>query len=122
MSQRTRAGLGALVVIIAIVAFIIARPSGTTKRSGPASVTHVRVQGGKPVGGVQTISITKGSQVRFSVTSDVGDEIHVHGYDLHKEVPAGGTVRFDFPASIDGIFVIELEHRSEPIASLQVQP
>jgi hypothetical protein len=29
-------------------------------------------------------------------------------------------VSFDFPAKIDGIFVIELESRGEQIASLQV--
>jgi hypothetical protein len=122
MSQRTRAGLGALVVIVAIVAFIIVRPSGTSKSSGTSSIVHIQVHGGKPVGGVQTIPAKKGGRVRFEITSDVGDEIHVHGYNLHKEVVGGGTVSFDFPASIDGIFVVELEHRSEQIASLEVQP
>ncbi len=122
MSQRTRAGLGALAVIIAIVAFIIARPSGTSQSSGSSSVVHVQVRGGKPVGGVQTISAKKGGRVRSTITSDVADEIHVHGYNLHKQIAAGGTVSFDLPASIDGIFIVELEHRSEQIASLEVQP
>ena len=45
------------------------------------------------------------------MTSDVADEIHVHGYDLKKDVPAGGSVRFSFPASIEGVFEIELEGR-----------
>lgn len=122
MSQRTRAGLGALVVIVAIVAFIIARPSGTSKNGGTSTVVHIQIHGGKPVGGVQTIPAKKGDRVRFTITSDVSDEIHVHGYNLHKQVAAGGTVSFDFPASIDGIFIVELEHRSEQIASLEVQP
>jgi hypothetical protein len=54
------------------------------------------------------------------VVSDVSDEIHVHGYNFHKDVKKGGSVSFDFPAKIDGIFVIELESRGEQIASLQV--
>ncbi len=122
MSQKPRVGLGALVVIVAVIAFIIARPSGTSKTSPSASLVHLQVRGGKPVGGVQTISAKKGGRVRFTVTSDVADEIHVHGYDYHKVISVGGTVRFDFAASIDGIFVVELEHRGEQIASLQVQP
>jgi hypothetical protein len=60
--------------------------------------------------------------VRFNITSDVADEIHVHGYDFMKDVRAGGTVRFDFPAKITGGFEIELENRKEQIASLQVNP
>jgi hypothetical protein len=74
------------------------------------------------VGGVQKITVKKGGRVRFKVVSDTADEIHVHGYDFHKDVTAGGSVSFDFPAKIDGVFVIELEKRSEQIASLQVNP
>ena len=43
-----------------------------------------------------------GDRIQFSVTSDVADEIHVHGYDLKKDVPAGGSVRFSFPATHRG--------------------
>ena len=32
---------------------------------------------------------------RSSSTSDIADEIHVHGYDFMKDVEAGGTVRFN---------------------------
>lgn len=60
--------------------------------------------------------------MRFSVTSDRADEIHVHGYDLKRDIPAGGTVRFDFPARIDGLFVVELEHENQPIGALKVEP
>ncbi len=122
MSQQTRVALGALVVIVAIAAFAISRPSGSSKSTKSASVVHLQIRGGKPVGGVRTIMVKKGSRVRFTVTSDVADEIHVHGYDYHKQIPAGGTVRLDFAGSIDGIFIVELEHRGEQIASLQVQP
>lgn len=122
MSQKTRAVLGGLAVIVAIVAFVIARSSGSSTTSTAPTIYHLQVVGGKPVGGVRTITLTKGGRVRFTVNSDVADEIHVHGYDFHKTVAKGATVGFDFPATIDGIFVVELEHRSEQIASLQVQP
>ena len=37
-------------------------------------------------------------------------------------IAKNGSVSFDFPATIDGGFVIELESRGEQIAALKVQP
>jgi hypothetical protein len=119
-----RAGLLALLVAALVVAFVIAKGSGSdnnktsTTSSGAPVVIHV--VGGKPQGGIQKITVNKGDPVRFTVVSDVSDEIHVHGYNFHKDVEKGGSVSFNFPATIDGIFVIELESRGEQIASLQV--
>jgi hypothetical protein len=90
-------------------------------QAGPAEPTVV-VQGGKPKGGVQDLKFEKGDDVRFTVRSDVADEIHVHGFDLMKDVTAGGSVAFDFPAKFDGEFEVELEGRGVQIASLQIQP
>jgi len=115
MSTRTRMGLVAAAVAIAVVAFIVANPGGSSHKS--SAVTHIVVKNAKPVGGIKPITVAKGGRVRFSVTSDVGDEIHVH-----KDVKPGGTISFDFPATIDGQFVIELESRSEQIAALKVTP
>ena len=78
--------------------------------------------GGQPVGGVQELDYNKGDRIRFIVTSDVSDEVHVHGYDIAKNVKAGSSVRFSFPASIEGVFEVELEERKEPIAQLRVSP
>jgi len=83
---------------------------------------QVVVRDGKPVGGVKRLEYNNGDQVKFIVTSDVADEIHVHGYDLMKDVPAGGSVRFSFPAKIEGVFEVELEGRKEQIAELRVSP
>ena len=79
-------------------------------------------EGGKPAGGVQKLTYKNGDRIQFIVASDVADEIHVHGYDLTKDVPAGGTVRFSFPARIEGVFEVELEGRKEQIAELRVSP
>jgi hypothetical protein len=93
------------------------------KQSKPKpAIPRIEVVDGKPQGGVQRLTYTKGDPVRFAVTSDVADEIHVHGYDLKKDVPAGGTVRFSFPASIEGVFEVELEGRRQQIAELRVTP
>ena len=40
---------------------------------------------------------SKGDRSRFRVVSDTADEIHVHGYDVHKDVPKGGSVDVQLP-------------------------
>src|SRR5436190_19593775 len=121
MTQGRRVLPIVLVVVVAVAAFVIAKSnSGSTKTT--KGVVHIEVKNAKPVGGIKKITVKKGDPVRFTVHSDVADEIHVHGYNFHKDVEKGGTISFDFPATIDGTFVIELESRSEQIASLQVEP
>ncbi len=87
-----------------------------------ASVPTIEVRDGEPVGGIEKIEVSAGEQVRFRVHSDVAEEVHVHGYDLMKDVPAGGTVEFDFPADIEGIFEAELEGVGVQILELRVNP
>jgi hypothetical protein len=121
-----RAGLLALLVAALVVAFIIAKGSGSDNNSNTNTTTTanepvvINVVNGKPQGGVTKITVKKNDPVRFKVNSDVSDEIHVHGYDFHKDVEKGGSVSFNFPAKIGGIFDIELESRGEQIASLEV--
>jgi FtsP/CotA-like multicopper oxidase with cupredoxin domain len=95
--------------------------ASTSTQAQPA-VQTVRVVNGQPAGGIKTISVKKGDRVRLKVQSDVADEIHVHGYDLKKDVTAGGSVQFDFKATIEGRFEIELEKAATQIANLEVTP
>jgi len=85
-------------------------------------VPTIVIRNGEPVGGIKELEYDAGDEIRFEVTSDVADEVHVHGYDLMQDVPAGGTVSFDFPAEIEGIFEVELEGRKEQIAEIRVNP
>ena len=89
---------------------------------GQAMLETIVVRSGEPVGGVAELEYDAGEEVRFRVSSDVADEVHVHGYDISKDVPAGGSVRFSFPARLEGVFEVELEGRHEQIAELRVNP
>lgn len=121
MSRNQRIALLGLAVAVIVAGFVIAATGGgSAKVKHTTPNAHVVVAGAKSQGGIQKIVFNKGDQATFSITSDVADEIHVHGYDYKKEVPAGGTVSFAFPARLTGIFVIELEHRGQQIASLEV--
>jgi hypothetical protein len=96
--------------------------STATEPAPPPAPPTVRVVDAKPQGGIKKLEFDKGDQIRFRVVSDTADEIHVHGYDLMKDVAAGGSVTFSFKGSIDGRFVVELEDHKEQIAELDVQP
>lgn len=96
--------------------------TATTTAPAAPSVPTVRVVDAKPQGGLAKLEFKQGDEVRFRVVSDTADEIHVHGYDLMKDVPKGGSVTFSFKGSIDGRFVVELEDHGEQIAELDVQP
>ena len=96
--------------------------STSTATTPEPAVQTVRVVNGQPAGGIKTISYTKGDQIRLKVQSDTADEIHVHGYDLKKDVAKGGSVEFEFPASIEGRFEVELENAGTQIAMLEVDP
>jgi hypothetical protein len=96
--------------------------STTTKTVTVPAAEEIVVRDGKPVDGVKQLDFDSGDQIRFVVRSDVADEVHVHGYDKQEDVPAGGSVRFSFPADIEGVFEIELENRGEQIGELRVNP
>jgi hypothetical protein len=131
-SNTTRIALAVGAIAILVVLFVVLNGGGDNNDSKTTTSTQttapveraavITVRGGKPVGGIHKLNYTKGDQVRFRVDSDVADEIHVHGYDFHKDVSKGGSVSFSFPAKIEGVFVIELENAGEQIAELRVRP
>jgi ABC-type glycerol-3-phosphate transport system substrate-binding protein len=93
----------------------------TTDAEKPTEVKVVVVNGA-PQGGIVRASVNKDDQVVLVVTSDVADEIHLHGYDKAKDVAAGGTIRIPFKATIPGRFEAELESRGVQIAEISVEP
>jgi heme/copper-type cytochrome/quinol oxidase subunit 2 len=146
-SSRILALVAAIVVIV--IAFVVLSPGGddeatpTTAPAGSSAGTNTTLTGTavqtapvqspnlativvrakKPVGGIKKIEVKKGSRVIIQVSSpDTSDEIHLHGYDLKRDLEAGGEVRFMFTASSDGIYEIELEGAGVQIGELTVEP
>jgi hypothetical protein len=88
----------------------------------PTSVPAIDLVSGRPKGGVERIEVKSGDRVEFEVTSDVADEVHVHGYDVTEALPAGKRVRIGFPATIEGVFEVESHDFGTQIAELTVSP
>ncbi len=122
-SNTTRALVGAGIVIVAVVLLIVLKSNNSdSSATTTKGVTTIVIKNGEPAGGVAQLTYNKGEEVRFKVDSDVSDEVHMHGYDIMKDVKAGGSVDFDFPATIEGVFEAELEGRKEQILELTVNP
>jgi hypothetical protein len=94
----------------------------TTTIEPPPGPTEIRIDvvDGAPEGGIVRETVEKGDRIVLVVTSDVADEIHLHGYDVSRDVAAGGTVRLPFKATIPGRFEVELEDRGVQIADISV--
>jgi len=93
----------------------------TTAPSGPTFV-NVTVRGGEVLGGPKVYDVPFEQRVILTVTSDLADEVHLHGYDLMKEVAAGGTVKFSFVTTLSGSFEFELEDAHLRVGELSVAP
>lgn len=135
-------------IAIAIVLFIVLQPEDdneeptssltspqTSKTTGPEGVHKTERQpkkkptvpsvdfvDGEPAGGVLQLNVDEGSRVVFQVTSDVPEELHVHGYDISSDVGPGTPAKVSFTADIPGVFEIEMEHGGIPVAELEVTP
>ena len=101
-------------------------PTTTTTETAPppAEPTEIRivVVNGAPKGGIVRENVEKGDRVVLIVTSDVTDHVHLHGYDVMRNVAPGKPTRLPFKATIPGRFEVELEDRGVPIADITVTP
>jgi hypothetical protein len=88
---------------------------------GPTEIQIVVVNGA-PKGGIVRETVDQGDRVVLVVRSDVADHVHLHGYDVMRDVGPGKPARLPFRATIPGRFEVELEDRGVPIADITVQP
>lgn len=143
MSRNARIALLAAAVVVAVAAFVVVgtggdeaektgastttSPAGPTATTGPApppepKVPIIRLRDGEPVGGVKKLEFKSGSRARFVVASDTDQEVHVHGYDITRSVPAGRRTTIAFKADAEGVFEIEAHGTGREIATLKVVP
>ena len=72
------------------------------------------------VAGPGRVTVAVGTKMQVVVTSDVADEVHVHGYDLSAPVRAGDPATLLFTAGIPGVFEVELEDSDTHLFELEV--
>src|SRR3954470_15332787 len=124
--RLTFLGIAAAIAVVAVVILVAAGGDSTsdeqaasstptptaTATAGETATATPTAEPGPLLDGKseQEIDATEGDTVRFRVTTSEDEEVHVHGYDIEKEIPAGKTVSISFKATITGIFEIEFHH------------
>ena len=128
-------------IAVAVVLFLVlgrdeqgdeTQPPPPPTTTQPKTTTTVETQPKPPAplvvrinsrsAGLTRISVPRGRQVVLVVTGNPGDEVHLHGYDVLRRIPASGPARIPFRATIPGRFELELEEQGRQIADLSVLP
>src|SRR4029078_10880026 len=92
-----------------------------TTPASEAKVITVNVVKGIPQGGIQRPTVKRGDKVVLVVRTDSGKGVHLHGYNIEKEVVPGKAVRLPFTANIAGRFEVEL-HPTDGLLAVTEAP
>ncbi|HET8950875.1 MAG TPA: hypothetical protein VFN44_10200 [Solirubrobacteraceae bacterium] len=148
MSRNQRLTFLGIAAVIAVAAIVVLTVGGGSDDSANTSAEQTAAPTGTPTaeetqaaeetatptptpkpqppllqsGKVTKLRFDEGETVRFRVRHDEAEEVHIHGYDIAKDLEPNQTITVSFPASITGIFEIELEHSAEQIGELRVDP
>ena len=136
MSRNQRLSFLGIAAVIAVVAIIVLTTGGGSDGDGQDSASSAATATATPsstptpkpqppllvAGKVAKLRFDEGETVRFRVRNDAPEHIHIHGYDIMKDVEPGKTANVSFKADITGIFEIEFEDSAQQIAELRVDP
>lgn len=95
-------------------------PDPTTETTVEDESIQIVFRQGAVVGGQVTIEVAVGARVEMVVTSDVDDQVHVHGFDRFFDLEAGVPTDVVFVAAAPGVYEIEMEESHTLIALLVV--
>ena len=110
-----------VLLVLAILGglFVLLRPDSPT--AGPQTQEFdLRISGEtmEP----SDVTVTEGDRVVLQITSDSPLEVHLHGYDLEREVEPGEPARLSFEADLTGRFEIENHETEKELGTLVVEP
>jgi hypothetical protein len=130
MQSRRIPVLAALAALVVAVVLFIVLSGGSDSDNGSQSRTFAfELAHGKAVGGEKSVSATQDDHLTVTLKTDVPAELHVHGYELSKDIDAGQEGSIAFTADATGEFEVEahpLVHGEEKagvaLATLTVNP
>ena len=93
----------------------------TTTAGFSGTLIEAKVTGDQVDTASRRVKISRGEKVRIQVEADHAEEVHVHGYDLKKDVAPGEPAVIEFTADAPGVFEVELEEAALKLFELQVQ-
>jgi heme/copper-type cytochrome/quinol oxidase subunit 2 len=86
------------------------------------SVYDIVVKGGRRVSEPAVLKVHQGDDVKLRISSDVADEFHLHGYNLHVRVSPGQSAVLQFTAKLTDRFTYEMHKAGLELGALEVYP
>jgi heme/copper-type cytochrome/quinol oxidase subunit 2 len=93
----------------------------TTTAGFSGTLIEAKVTGDQVDTASRRVRVSRGEKVRIQVEADHAEEVHVHGYDLKKDVAPGKPAVLEFTADAPGVFEVELEEAALKLFELQIQ-
>jgi heme/copper-type cytochrome/quinol oxidase subunit 2 len=93
----------------------------TTTAGFSGTLVEAKVTGDQVDTASRRVRVSRGEKVRIQVEADHAEEVHVHSYDLKKNVAPGKPAVIEFTADAPGVFEVELEEAALKLFELQVQ-
>lgn len=94
-------------------------PVETTPPAPAGTLIELAVAGGEISGDTGRADVVTGQPVTLRVTSDVVEEVHVHGVDLFADLAPGETTTVEFTAPAPGLYEIELHDAGRVLTRMQ---
>ena len=110
----------ALVTTLALVAAALPLAGISSATVKPVTITITAVNG-RPVGGIQRPTVKKGQTVRIVVKTNIGTQVHLHGYNIEKNIKKGVPTVIQFVAKVQGRFALELHPMDAQLAQITVK-
>ena len=91
---------------------------------------ELRIENGRVAQNMRRIRVQRNDVVKLKWTSDKAMSIHLHGYDIEKQVVPGAVTEMMFTARATGRFTIEPHlakpsgghAHGEPLVTIEVHP
>jgi len=123
----------ALVIIVGVFFFLqqdkVQAPTDTQNNAAvnpppppPSNVVEILVNTAETDFAPETTRVMEGQEVVLKVSSPIADEVHLHGYDLSKDLEAGEQGEIRFVANKTGRFEFELEEHKILLGAIEVYP
>ncbi len=93
-------------------------PTTTTEPAADVTIRITLVDG--RIEAERRYEASLGDTVEVRVTSDVAEEVHLHGYDLYLQLEPGAEVTLTFEARLPGVWEAELHPSHRELFQLQV--
>jgi hypothetical protein len=101
----------------------VAEPGATVpEQKDIGSTVDLVIAHGRLVSGPSVVRVKQNDPVVFHVTSDVADELHLHGYNLQLALKPGTTATLEVRTARAGRFPYELHHLDFELGALEVYP